>query len=65
MASIIIQSDNSDNLELIAKLAKKLGIQVNDISDELSEDLALGKIMSKSKTGASVSRESVMKKLQS
>jgi hypothetical protein len=59
------QSDNSDNLELIAKLAKKLGIQVNDISDELSEDLALGKIMSKSKTGASVSRESVMKKLQS
>lgn len=65
MASIIIQSDNSDNLDLIAKLAKKLGIQVNNISDELSEDLALGKIMTKSKTGAAVSRESIMKKLQS
>lgn len=65
MASIIIQSDNSDNIELLSKLAKKLGIQVNDISDELSEDLALGKIMIKAKTGSTVSREAVMKKLQS
>ena len=63
MASILIQSDNSDNMELIAKLAKKLGIQVNDISEELSEDLALGKIMSKSKTNLSVTRDSIMKKL--
>ena len=65
MASIIIQSDNSDNLELIAKLAKKLGIVVNDISDELSEDLALGKTMIKAKTGSAVNRDSIMKKLQS
>ena len=63
MASILIQSDNYDNMELIAKLAKKLGIQVNDISEELSEDLALGKIMSKSKTNLSVTRDSIMKKL--
>jgi len=64
MASIIIQSDNSDNLELIAKLAKKLGINVSDVSDEQSEDLALGKIMMNSKTGKSVSRESIIKKLR-
>jgi len=42
MASIIIQSDNSDNVELISKLAKKLGIHVSNVSDEQSEDLALG-----------------------
>ncbi len=64
MASIIIQSDNSDNLELISKLAKKLGIRVSNVSDEQSEDLALGNIMISSKTGKSVSRDSIIKKLR-
>ncbi len=64
MASIIIQSDDSDNLELISKLAQKLGIHVSDVSDEQSEDLALGNIMKLSKTGKSVSRDSIMKKLR-
>jgi urease accessory protein UreF len=63
MASIIIQSENSDNVKLIAKLAKKLGINVSDVTDEQSEDLALGSIMTKVKTGENVSRESIMKKL--
>jgi lysophospholipid acyltransferase (LPLAT)-like uncharacterized protein len=63
MASIIIQSENSDNVELIAKLAKKLGINVSDVTDEQSEDLALGSMMTKVKTGKNVSRESIMKKL--
>jgi CheY-like chemotaxis protein len=64
MASIIIQSDNSDNLELIAKLAKKLGVHVSSVTDEQSEDLAFGTIMTSSKTGKTVSREVIMKKLQ-
>jgi hypothetical protein len=64
MASIIIQSDNSDNVELIAKLAKKLGIQVSSVTDEQSEDISLGKIMTNSRTGKSVSRDSIMKKLR-
>jgi CheY-like chemotaxis protein len=64
MASIIIQSDNSDNLELISKLAQKLGIHVSNVTDEQSEDLALGNIMTISKTGKSVSRDSIMKKLR-
>jgi len=64
MASLIIQSDNSDNLKLIAQLAKKLGINVSDVTDEQSEDLALGSIMTKAKTSQSVSRESIMKKLR-
>jgi siroheme synthase (precorrin-2 oxidase/ferrochelatase) len=64
MASIIIQSDNSDNLELIAKLAQKLGIHVNSVTEEQSEDLAIGTIMTNVKTGKSVSRDSIMKKLR-
>lgn len=64
MTSLIIQSDNTDNLELIAKLAKKLGIEVNSVTEEQSEDLAMGAIMSKAKTGESVSRDIIMKKLR-
>lgn len=64
MASIIIQSENSDNLELIATLAKKSGINVSNVTDEQSEDLALGTIMTKAKTGKSVSRDSIMEKLK-
>ncbi len=64
MASIIIQSDNSDNLELIAKLSQKLGIHVNSVTEEQSEDLAMGAIMTNVKTGEPVSRDSIMKKLR-
>ncbi|MDN3582842.1 hypothetical protein [Mucilaginibacter flavus] len=65
MATIIIQSDSSDNLDLIAKLAKKLGDKVSTLTDEQSEDIALGKIIDKVKTGKSVSRDAIMKKLLS
>jgi len=64
MASLIIQSDNSDNMELIAKLATKLGVHVNSVTEEQSEDLAMGAVMTNAKTGKSVSRDSVMKKLR-
>jgi CheY-like chemotaxis protein len=64
MASIIIQSDNSDDLELISKLTQKQGIHVSNVTDGQSEDLALGNIMISSKTDKSVSRESIMKKLR-
>ncbi|MEO8884530.1 MAG: hypothetical protein ABI367_00610 [Mucilaginibacter sp.] len=64
MTSLIIQSDDTDNLELIAKLAKKLGVKVNSVTQEQSEDLALGAIMASSKTGKSVSRDVIMKKLR-
>ena len=63
MTSLIIQSDDIDNLELIAKLAKKLGVKVNSVTEEQSEDLALGAIMTSAKTGKSVSRDVIMKKL--
>jgi hypothetical protein len=42
IASLIIQSDNSDSLELIARLAEKLGVHVNAVTEEQSEDLAMG-----------------------
>ena len=64
MASIIIQSDNAADMELIAALAKKIGVNVNPVTDEQSEDLALGAIMNKVKTGKAVSRDAIMQTLR-
>jgi CheY-like chemotaxis protein len=64
MASIIIQTDNSENLELIATLAKKLGIHVSYVTDKQSEDLALGNMMYETKTEKSISRNAIMQKLR-
>lgn len=58
MPSILIRTDNIEHLELITKLAKKLGINVSDVTDEQSEDLALGNIMLNVKTGK---RDTILK----
>jgi len=44
-------------------VAKKLGDNVLPIKEEQYEDIALGYLMDKVKTGETVSRESVIKKL--
>ena len=62
MRAIVIKSDNQ-NTKILRELAKKLGADVLNINEEQYEDLALGSLMDKVKTGKTVSRESIMKKL--
>jgi len=62
MSAIIIKSDNQ-NTKILKELAKKLGADVLSINEDLYEDLALGLLMDRSKTGETVSRDSIMKKL--
>jgi len=62
MSAIVIKADNQ-NTKILKELAKKLGANVLNINEEQYEDLALGLLMDKSKTGETVSRESIMKKL--
>jgi hypothetical protein len=62
MSALVIKADNQ-NSKILRELAKKLGADVLSINEEQYEDLALGSIMDKVKTGKSVSRESIMKKL--
>ena len=62
MSAIVIKSDNQ-NTRILKELAKKLGANVLNINEEQYEDLALGLLMEKTKTGETVSRESIMKKL--
>ena len=64
MSAIIIKSD-SQSTKILKELAKKLGADVLSINEDLYEDLALGILMDKSKTGKNASRDSIMKKLNS
>ena len=65
MDAIVIKSKSKDNLRLLMELAKKLGEDVSSLSKEQMEDLALGKLMKRAKTGKNVSREAIMRQLRS
>lgn len=62
MSAIVIQADPKSN-KILAELAKKLGGSVLAIDDGQYEDIALGALMDKEKTGKIVSRKDIMKKL--
>ena len=63
MSAIVIKSYNQ-NTKILKELAKKLGADVININEEQYEDLAFGLLMDKSKTDETVSRESIMNKLE-
>ncbi|MCX6285218.1 MAG: hypothetical protein NTW31_13405 [Bacteroidetes bacterium] len=64
MSAIVIKADNQSS-KILKELAKKLGADVLNIKDDQYEDLSLGYLMEKVKTGKTVSRATIMKKLQS
>ena len=62
MDAIIIKADKEGN-ELLLELARRLGASVLPLNEEQFEDIALGYMMDKAKTGELVDKESIMKKL--
>ena len=62
MSAIVIKTDNQ-NSKILTELAKKLGADVLNINEAQYEDLAFGILIDRTKTGETVSRESIMKKL--
>jgi hypothetical protein len=64
MGAIIIKADSQIS-KILKELAEKLGGDVTTISEEQYEDVLLGTLMQKEKTGKSVSRDVVFKKLGS
>ena len=60
MSALVIQAD-SKSKKILSELAKKLGGKVLSIDDSQYEDIALGTLMDKEKTGKKVSKEMVMK----
>ncbi|MBU3660636.1 MAG: hypothetical protein FGM14_12225 [Flavobacteriales bacterium] len=61
MAVTVIQTDSKTN-KLLIEFAKKMGLSAKSFSDE---DFLFGKILKTEKTGKNVSRETIMKKLNS
>lgn len=64
MGAIIIKADSQSN-KILSDLARKLGGDVINLNDDQFEDFLLGSMMDSAKTGKTVSRESIMKKLSS
>lgn len=63
MGAIIIKADNKSN-KILSDLARKLGGNVFNLSEDQYEDLLLGQLMDSQKTGDLVSRESILNKLK-
>lgn len=63
MSTIVITTDNQSS-RILKELAERLGASVMSLKDEQYEDLLLGAKMDSEKTGETVSRESIFKKLK-
>ena len=63
MSAILIKADIKSN-KILSDLAKRLGGNVVELKDEQFEDLALGYLMEFKKTGKTVSRNTILKKLR-
>jgi len=63
MSTILIKADKQSN-KILADLAKKLGGDVLSINDNVLEDLMLGQMMDSLKTGETVSKVDILKKLK-
>jgi predicted transcriptional regulator len=63
MSAIIIRADNQGN-KILSELAKKLGADVLTLNDQQFDDIALGTLMENQKTGQTVTREEIFRKLK-
>lgn len=65
MSTLIINSENKEDLKLFKELAKRLGLSTKILTEEEKEDEALLALMKKAMNGKNVSEKSIMKKLRS
>jgi len=63
MSAIIIKADSQSN-KILSALAKKLGGNVFSIKEDQFEDYMLGSLMNSVKTGKTVPRSTIFKKLK-
>ncbi len=63
MDAIVIQSDKK-SLKIISEFAKNLGGNVIKLNHEQLEDFTFGQMVKEAKTGKTVERDTILKKLQ-
>jgi len=61
--ALIIKSENRSDLKLISDLVKKMGLEYKSLSEEDIEDFGLTIFMKQADRTSTVSRETVMRKL--
>jgi hypothetical protein len=64
MPSLIVSPRNAKELQFIAELMEKMGVQSRLLSEEEKHDLALSALMVKVNRSKKVSRSTIMKKLK-
>lgn len=63
MSAIIIKADNQSS-KILKELARRLGASVTIVRDSQYEDFLLGNMMDSEKTGKTLSRQAIFKKLK-
>ena len=63
MSTLLIKTDNQSS-KILSALAKKLGGNVMPVNETQLEDLLLGNLIDSVKTGKTVSKSSILKKLK-
>ncbi|HRY32046.1 MAG TPA: hypothetical protein P5531_03660 [Bacteroidales bacterium] len=64
METVILQSGSKDNLNLLLKLAGKLGIKFKIVTDEFKEDFFLSSMIDEGMKTRDVSKPEVLKVLR-
>ncbi|MCX6270572.1 MAG: hypothetical protein NTU44_05010 [Bacteroidetes bacterium] len=64
METVIMQSGSKDNLNLLLKLADKLGIKFRVVKEELLEDLFLSEAISEGMKTEDVPKSDIMRTLK-
>ncbi len=64
MKSVILSSESGDDLNLLVKLAQKLGFKSKQISPELLEELGMAEAIKEGQTGENIDTEEYIKSLQ-
>lgn len=64
MDTVVLQGESKDDLELLVALAKKPGISVRILNEQMVEEEAMIYAINKGKTGASIDAQSFIDDLK-
>ena len=64
MQSLLLQGNNKKDIEILAALAKMIGLKARSISQEELEEIGLANAMKKGRTGNYVDTKTYLKKLR-
>ena len=64
METLVLQGKSKSDLKLIAKLAKKIGVKANYLSEEETEEMGMLSAIKKGRTGEYVDTDAFLKRLR-